>query len=291
MALVRDPNDPSHEVLRQILSFLGPEVIAEAIKVLEAIFVGSSEVELKLETHPFGGCAIDELGEALPASTLQACKEADAILMGKSRTHPPPPDHKKTTFRPARLHRRPQMGRQQQSAPRAGPARPAQGARPLRQHPPGELRVRLAARQLAAQGVRHAGREHHRRARAHRRRLLWRAQGAGRRARRARRLGHDDLQRRGGPAHHARRRADRTRVQPAAPDPLDRQGERPRELPPLEEGRDRDPEQRVPADQARSPARRLGRNAHRLRSTEAQWCGADGKSIRGHVSRCKASCR
>ena len=58
-------------------------MIAEAIKVLEAIFVGSSEVELKLETHPFGGCAIDELGEALPASTLQACKEADAILMGK----------------------------------------------------------------------------------------------------------------------------------------------------------------------------------------------------------------
>ncbi|KAF8484625.1 3-isopropylmalate dehydrogenase [Russula ochroleuca] len=61
---------------------IGPEVVAEAVKVLEAIFVGSPEVELKLETHLFGGCAIDELGEALPASTLQACKEADAILMG-----------------------------------------------------------------------------------------------------------------------------------------------------------------------------------------------------------------
>jgi len=61
---------------------IGPEVVAEAVKVLEAVFSGSSEVELKLEKCLFGGCAIDEVGEALPASTLQACKEADAILMG-----------------------------------------------------------------------------------------------------------------------------------------------------------------------------------------------------------------
>lgn len=60
----------------------GPEVVAEAVNVLKTVFAGSSEVELKLETHLFGGCAIDATGEALPASTLQACKEADAILMG-----------------------------------------------------------------------------------------------------------------------------------------------------------------------------------------------------------------
>jgi isocitrate/isopropylmalate dehydrogenase len=63
----------------------GPEVVAEAVKVLKTVFAASSEVELKLETHLFGGCAIDETGEALPASTLQACKEADAILMGKEK--------------------------------------------------------------------------------------------------------------------------------------------------------------------------------------------------------------
>ena len=57
-------------------------MVAEAVKVLEAVFSESSEVELKLERYLFGGCAIDEVGEALPASTLQACKEADAILMG-----------------------------------------------------------------------------------------------------------------------------------------------------------------------------------------------------------------
>jgi len=58
------------------------------VNVLKTVFAGSSEVELKLETHLFGGCAIDETGEALPASTLQACKEADAILMGKGKAHP-----------------------------------------------------------------------------------------------------------------------------------------------------------------------------------------------------------
>jgi 3-isopropylmalate dehydrogenase len=57
-------------------------VVAEAVKVLEAIFSVSPEVELKLDTHLFGGCAIDQTGEALPASTLEACKKADAILMG-----------------------------------------------------------------------------------------------------------------------------------------------------------------------------------------------------------------
>jgi len=68
--------------MKTCIMFLGPEVVGEAVKVLEALFVHSSEVELKLETCLFGGRAIDEVGEALPASTLQACQEADAILMG-----------------------------------------------------------------------------------------------------------------------------------------------------------------------------------------------------------------
>jgi 3-isopropylmalate dehydrogenase len=64
-------------------------VVSEAVKVLEAISAGSPDVELSLEKHLFGGCAIDEVGEALPASTLQACKEADAILMGMFETTTP----------------------------------------------------------------------------------------------------------------------------------------------------------------------------------------------------------
>ncbi|PCH40879.1 3-isopropylmalate dehydrogenase [Wolfiporia cocos MD-104 SS10] len=61
---------------------IGPEVIAEAVRVLEVISATSPDIELKLESHLFGGCAIDETGQPLPDSTLQACKEADAILMG-----------------------------------------------------------------------------------------------------------------------------------------------------------------------------------------------------------------
>lgn len=63
----------------------GPEVIAEAVKVLKVISAVSNDFELKLESHDFGGCAIDSTGEPLPASTLKACQEADAILMGGFR--------------------------------------------------------------------------------------------------------------------------------------------------------------------------------------------------------------
>ncbi|OBZ76046.1 3-isopropylmalate dehydrogenase [Grifola frondosa] len=61
---------------------IGPEVVAEATRVLEVVSAASTEVELKLESHDFGGCAIDSTGQPLPESTLKACQEADAILMG-----------------------------------------------------------------------------------------------------------------------------------------------------------------------------------------------------------------
>ncbi|RXW25263.1 hypothetical protein EST38_g631 [Candolleomyces aberdarensis] len=61
---------------------IGPEVVEQAIRVLETVSELSPDFELKLESHPFGGCAIDAVGEPLPESTLKACQEADAILMG-----------------------------------------------------------------------------------------------------------------------------------------------------------------------------------------------------------------
>lgn len=60
----------------------GPEVVDQAVRVLELVSATSSEFDLKLESHLFGGCAIDAVGESLPDSTLKACQEADAILMG-----------------------------------------------------------------------------------------------------------------------------------------------------------------------------------------------------------------
>jgi 3-isopropylmalate dehydrogenase len=60
---------------------IGPEVVAESLRCLEAI--GSSfGHEFATTQLPFGGAAIDACGDPLPASTLQRCLEADAILLG-----------------------------------------------------------------------------------------------------------------------------------------------------------------------------------------------------------------
>jgi 3-isopropylmalate dehydrogenase len=57
-------------------------VVAEAVRVLETVSELSRGFKLELKSYPFGGCAIDEFGGPLPASTLKACQEADAVLMG-----------------------------------------------------------------------------------------------------------------------------------------------------------------------------------------------------------------
>ena len=54
---------------------IGPEVAAEAIRVLDALGVEHSE-------HPFGGNAILAQGTPLPEETLAACRSADAVLLG-----------------------------------------------------------------------------------------------------------------------------------------------------------------------------------------------------------------
>jgi 3-isopropylmalate dehydrogenase len=56
---------------------IGPEVTAEALRVLATLPVDVEVVEL-----PFGGAAIDAFGEPLPEETLAACREADAVLLG-----------------------------------------------------------------------------------------------------------------------------------------------------------------------------------------------------------------
>ena len=60
---------------------IGPEVVAEAVKVLRAV---ASQHGHTLELHDalLGGCAIDATGESLPAATTAACQSADAVLLG-----------------------------------------------------------------------------------------------------------------------------------------------------------------------------------------------------------------
>ncbi len=60
---------------------IGPEVTGAAVQVLEAI-AGSGQHDFQLQEFQIGGCAIDTHGTALPDDTLQACRQADAILLG-----------------------------------------------------------------------------------------------------------------------------------------------------------------------------------------------------------------
>jgi len=60
---------------------IGPEVVAEAAKVIEALN-SSFGLDAGVAYAPVGGSAYDETGEPLPAATLQACRDADAILLG-----------------------------------------------------------------------------------------------------------------------------------------------------------------------------------------------------------------
>lgn len=63
---------------------IGPEVTAEASRVLELVSSKSSDFDIKLQSQDFGGCAIDATGQPLPEATIKACEAADAILLGAS---------------------------------------------------------------------------------------------------------------------------------------------------------------------------------------------------------------
>ena len=60
---------------------IGPEVMAEALKVLDAVQV-KYDVTFERTFANVGGIAIDSDGEALPAKTVEVCKASDAILFG-----------------------------------------------------------------------------------------------------------------------------------------------------------------------------------------------------------------
>ena len=60
---------------------IGPEVMVEAVKVLEAV-QKIFDMELELTYADVGGYAIDRHGKALPEETLKICEASDAILFG-----------------------------------------------------------------------------------------------------------------------------------------------------------------------------------------------------------------
>jgi 3-isopropylmalate dehydrogenase len=60
---------------------IGPEIVDEAIKVLDAVSV-SQGFTLKYEEMLLGGVAVDETGVPLPEDTIQGVKKCDAVLFG-----------------------------------------------------------------------------------------------------------------------------------------------------------------------------------------------------------------
>lgn len=56
---------------------IGPEVTAEAVKVLKAV-----HSDFSFEEALIGGAAYDDGGHPLPAATLDLCRKSDAVLLG-----------------------------------------------------------------------------------------------------------------------------------------------------------------------------------------------------------------
>jgi 3-isopropylmalate dehydrogenase len=60
---------------------IGPEVIAQAVKVVNAVAKKFNH-KITFEEAPVGATAIDLTGDPYPDSTHQVCLKADAVLFG-----------------------------------------------------------------------------------------------------------------------------------------------------------------------------------------------------------------
>ena len=60
---------------------IGPEVVGEAVRVLE-VAAGKYKHSFKFTERLMGGCSIDKFGSSLTDETLADCQSADAVLLG-----------------------------------------------------------------------------------------------------------------------------------------------------------------------------------------------------------------
>jgi 3-isopropylmalate dehydrogenase len=59
---------------------IGPEIVAQALKVLRAL--AKDGLKIELEEAPFGGAGFEAHGDPLPQSTLRLAQQADAVICG-----------------------------------------------------------------------------------------------------------------------------------------------------------------------------------------------------------------
>ena len=56
---------------------IGPEITAEAVRVLNAL-----DLKFEMEEALLGGCAVDATGSPYPEATQKLARAADAVLLG-----------------------------------------------------------------------------------------------------------------------------------------------------------------------------------------------------------------
>ncbi|THB78143.1 MAG: 3-isopropylmalate dehydrogenase [Desulfobacteraceae bacterium] len=87
---------------------IGPEVMAQAIKVLDRVS-DLFDLDFEYKSADVGGAAIDNHGKALPDATLKLCEQSDAILFGsvggpKWENLPPDQQPERGALLPLRKH-------------------------------------------------------------------------------------------------------------------------------------------------------------------------------------------
>ena len=117
---------------------IGPEVIGEAVKVLNGVGERFGH-RFDMRSGPIGGNAIDRYGTALPDETLEACHDVDAVLFGAAGG--PKWDVADAVERPEQ-----------------GILRIRREFRAVRQHPSGQVAPRALCGELAETGVPRRGR-------------------------------------------------------------------------------------------------------------------------------------
>ncbi len=71
----------SHKILLLPGDGIGPEVVAEALKVMQCL-EEKFGLAVEIQGAMIGGCAYDACGKPLPDETMHLAQEADAILLG-----------------------------------------------------------------------------------------------------------------------------------------------------------------------------------------------------------------
>lgn len=95
-----NPNSKSYKIHKIALApgdGIGPEVIASAKRVIEAVSAKEG-LNIQFEEILIGGHAIDETGTSLPEAAIQTAKTCDAVLLGA--VGGPKWDHVKGEYRP-----------------------------------------------------------------------------------------------------------------------------------------------------------------------------------------------